>query len=199
MASQVEIANRALTKVGDTRIISLTDNVETARIISVIWDTVRDNELRAHNWNFSIIRASIPALLSAPAFGYSYAFQLPTDCLRVIQAGDYYPGPSMSNYRNANEAVYQIEGGKILTNLAAPLKIRYISRFENTGGWDSAFTEVFACRLALESCEKITQSNTKKQVLGEEYKMALRVAVLADAIENPPDPIPDDSWVLSRL
>lgn len=199
MASQVEIANRALTKIGEARILSLSDDVEAARVVSSLWDIVRDAELRSRNWNFSILRASLAALVATPAWGFDYQYQLPSDCLRVIQVDEYFPGPSMSDYRNASEAAYQIEGGKILTDLAAPLKIRYVSRVEDTGSWDAAFVEVFACRLAVEVCERLTQSSTKRDLAWKEYGEAVKGSVRADAIENPPEPLPDDSWMLSRL
>jgi hypothetical protein len=199
MASQVGIANRALTKVGETRILSLADDVEAARVIFSLWDIVRDAELRARNWNFSIARASLAALVAAPAWGFVRQFQLPSDCLRVVQVDEFFPGPSMSDYRNKSEAVYQIEGGRILTDLAAPLPIRYVSRVEDTGSWDAMFAEVFACRLAVEVCERLTQSNTKRQIAWDEYQQAMRAAVRSDAIENPPEPLPDDSWILSRI
>lgn len=199
MASQVEIANRALTKIGEARIISLSDDVEAARVISSIWDVARDAELRVRNWNFSIKRESLAALSAAPSWGFQVQYQLPSDCLRVLQVGEFYPGPSMSDYRNQSEAMWQIEGGKILTDYEAPLKIRYVSRVEDTGLWDALFVEAFACRLAVESCERITQSNTKRDLAWNEYQQAVKAAVRADAIENPPEPLPDDSWMLSRL
>jgi len=199
MASQVEIANRALTKIGEARILSLTDDLEAARVVSSLWDIVRDAELRARNWNFSIARASLAALVATPAWGFALQYQLPADCLRVVQVDEFFPGPSMSDYRNRSEAQYQIEGRKILTDLAAPLKIRYVARIEDTGSWDAAFVEVFACKLAVEVCERLTQSNTKRDLAWNEYGEALKAAVRADAIENPPEPLPDDSWMLSRL
>lgn len=199
MASQVEIANRALIKVGEATITALSDNLKSARTISAIWDTVRDAELRARNWNFSITRASLAALVTTPAFRYTYEFQLPSLCLKVIQVGEYYPGPSMSDYRNAPEADYQIEGRKILTDYPAPLYIRYVASITDTGAWDAAFTEAFACKLAMEICEPLTQSNTKRELAAGEYKAAISMAVRSDAVENPPEAIPDSSWLLSRI
>ena len=199
MASRVEIANRALTKVGEARIMSLDDDVEAARVISALWDVVRDAELRSRNWNFSVKREALAALSAAPSWGFAVQYQLPSDCLRVVQVGEFFPGPSMSDYRNRNESMWQIEGGKILTDYEAPLKIRYVARIEDTGSWDALFVEVFACRLAVEICERITQSNTKRELAWNEYGDAIKSAVRADAIENPPEPLPDDSWMLSRL
>lgn len=199
MASQVQIANRALTKVGEARILSLSDDLEAARAISSVWDVLRDAEFRIRNWNFTITRASLPALAATPDWGYAYQYQLPSDCIRVVQVDEYFPGPSMSDYRNSSEAQYQIERGKILTDLGAPLKIRYIARVEDTGLWDALFVEVFACRLAVEIAERLTQSGTKRDFAWKEYNEAVRVAVRSDAVENPPEPLPDDSWLLSRI
>lgn len=199
MASQVEIANRALTKVGEARILSLSDDVEAARTVDSLWDVVRDAELRIRVWRFAISRVSLAALVSTPDWGFDYEYQLPSDCLRVLQVGEYYPGVSLSDYRNADESEWKVEGRKILTNEAAPLKIRYVAQITDTGQWDAAFTESFACRLAAEVCERLTQSNTKKQIAWDEYKQAVSMAVRANAIESAPEPIPDDAWVLARL
>lgn len=199
MASQVEIANRALTKVGEQRILSLSDDVKAAREINSMWDIVRDAELRVRIWKFSTARDSLAALVTTPAWGYDYEYQLPSDFLRILQVGEYYPGVSLSDYRNADESEWRVEGRKILTNKAAPLKIRYVSRIEDTGQWDAAFTEAFACRLAAEVAEPLTQSNTKRELAWQEYKQAISMAVRANAIEDPPQPIPDSEWVMARL
>lgn len=199
MASQVEIANRALTKIGEQRILSLSDDVEAARSVDSLWDIVRDAELRIRKWKFSVSRDSLAALASTPSWGFEYEYQLPSDCLRVLQVNDIYPGVSMTNYRQTDEAEWHVEGRKVLTDIGAPLKIRYIARIEDTGQWDAAFTEAFACRLAVELAERLTQSNTKRQLAWDEYKQAVSMAVRADAIEGAPEPIPDDTWILSRL
>lgn len=200
MASKVAIANAALTKAGDQHISTLDDSEgESARVISSVWDQLRDAELRARNWNFAMKRASLAALASAPAWGYSTEYQLPSDCLRIIQVGEFFPGMSLTDYRGSSEADWQVEGRKILTNLEAPLKIRYMARIEDTTQWDALFAEAFACKLAQVICERITQSNTKRQLAMQEYRQALADAMRGDAIENPPEPLPDDSWIMSRL
>lgn len=112
---------------------------------------------------------------------------------------DIYNGPDMSDYRNKPVAEYSLEGNKILTNIGAPLKLRYISRVEETTQWDSMFVEAFACRLAMEMCEDLTQSNTKRQLAQSEYTAMLRSAIRASSIEQPAQAMPDNSWMLSRL
>lgn len=204
MASQTAICNRALTKLGHTRILSIADDVKAARELNSMWEHVLDAELRRNVWNFAVARTSLAALGAAPAWGFTYQYQLPSDCIRLLQVGEYYVIPGLSDYRSMPELPYQVESSSdgtkvIVTDYTAPLKIRYVKRVEDTQQFDALFVEALASRLAYECCEAITQSSTKKGEAWEDYKVALREAKLADAIENPPEPLPDDSWLLARL
>lgn len=199
MASQVDIANRALTKLGAARIISFGDDNKQARAVFSMFDIVRDAELRSHIWSFSVKRTSLPQLTTTPDWGFKYEYQIPSDCLRILMVNDIYNGPDMSDYRNKPVAEYSLEGNKILTDIGAPLKLRYIARVEETTQWDSMFVEAFACRLAMEMCEDLTQSNTKRELAQAEYTAMLRSAIRAASIEQPAQAMPDNSWMLSRI
>lgn len=192
MAGKVEIANRALTKLGAERILLLTDPSKEARVMNSMFDTVFDAELRRHRWKFALKRATLPALVAAPEWGYSYAYQLPSDFLALVQVNDYY-------LRGLKQkTLWTIESGQILTDLPAPLKVRYVRRVDNLLLLDPLFVEVLSCKLAYEACETLTQSSTKKQAAGEEYQFAVSEATRQDAIENPPDELPWGSWMDSR-
>lgn len=207
MTSKIEVCNRALSKLGDARITDLDADLKAARAVSAAFDSVRDDELRAHGWSFAMKRTQLAAEVVAPSFGFSYAYQLPTDCLRLWQLGEWYwSGPDLSDYRNAEGAPYVIEGKFILTSegrstngSAAPLKLRYLYRVEDTGQWDATFVEAFACRLAMEVCDELTQSDTKFQKVQQQYNEAIKRAMRANAVELPPEYIADDSWVTARL
>jgi len=199
MASQVDIANRALTKLGAARIISFADDNKQARAIFSMFEIVRDAELRSHIWSFSVKRASLAALVSTPDWGFQREFPVPSDCLRILMVNDVYNGPSLEDYRNQPVAEYSLEGNKILTNFPAPLKIRYVSRVFDTTQWDSMFVEAMACRLAMELAEDLTQSNTKRELAQSEYVAALRNAIRSNALEQPAQDLPDNSWLLGRL
>ena len=200
MASNVEIANSALTKVGSTRITALTDNVKAAREINAIFELRRDYLLRTHNWSFAMTRASLPALDETPAWGYTTLYQLPTDCLRVVQVNDTWVVPGLADYTSGPDSEpYKITGRRIETDIGAPLKLRYIKRVTDPAQFDAAFVEVFASDLADQVCEALTQSNTKREATRAVLRQSLLEAVRSNAIELPPEAIPDDSWVLSRL
>lgn len=193
MANDVSIANRALTKLGASRILLLTDDTEQARVMNSMFVDVRDSELRRHWWNFSIKRDSLPALADKPSWGYEKQYPLPSDYLAMIQVNDQYVR-SGSKFK----AAWSIEDGKILTDYASPLKIRYVKRQTDAGSFDPLFVEVLACKLALEAAEPLTQSASKKQAAFDEYKFALMEALRQDAIENPPDEMPWGTWLESR-
>lgn len=199
MASEVDIANRALGKLGAATIIDLNEDDPKAVAINVAFATVRQAELRRRRWRFSLERHSLPALADAPAFGFARQFQLPAGCLRVIQIGEFDLGPNLSDYRAAPTELWSIEGRKILTNLGAPLKVRTIQDVPDTTQWDAAFVEAFAARLAYECCERITQSDSKKQLAWSDYREAIREAVRANALEVATSEATDDTWVMARL
>lgn len=199
MASVTEIANRALSKLGATRILQFTDATKEAREISANYNLIRDAELRRYRWKFAIRRVSLPALVDAPLFNYAYQYPIPSDYLGLVQVNDFYirsgtkdKGPwSIEQSSDGTQRV-------ILTDLSAPLNVRYQARIENPALYDPLFIEMFACKLAFELCEAITQSNTKKEAASKEYDFALKEAVRCDAIEAPPDELPWGSWLDSR-
>lgn len=199
MASQTEICNRAVTKLGAARITSITENSKSARVMNALWDTVRRAELRRRIWKFATVRTTLPAVSPAPAWGYNTACQLPADFLRLVQVNDTFAVPALTDYRDQDDSAYQIENGQILTVYNAPLKIRYVQDVTDTGRFDALFVEVMASKLAYEACEEITQSLSKRQQAAEDYKQAMRDATLAGAIERAPQGFPDDSWMLIRL
>lgn len=199
MASQVEICNRALIKIGGGQITSITDNTKAARVLSGLWDSVRRAELAQRFWTFAMARTSLAALATPPAWGFANAYQLPVDFLKIAQVNDVWVAPGLVDYRNGDDSPYAIEGGQIITDFGAPLKIRYVRDITDPGLFDQLFGEMLASRLAMEACYSIMQSREGQNVAEKDYMRALRNASLSNAITKPPQGLPDDSWVMGRL
>lgn len=189
MASVVDICNRALSKLGAKRITSLDDDSVNSRACNACYEHLRDAELRLHPWNFAIKRAELAADSDAPEWGRTNAFTLPADFLRLI---DDYPED------NTLDRDYQIEGRKILTDWSDPLYIRYIYKVTDPVEMDSLFREALATKMAIEMCEQLTQSNTKKADLKMDYADAIKAAKKANAIENVAAEPPTDTWITVR-
>lgn len=200
MTSQVAIVNRALTKLGATRIAALTDDSKEAQVMSVSFDILRDDELRRQRWSFAIKRAQLSADATPPLFDYSNRFLMPSDCLRILMVGEFWPGYDPTDYRTGPPGLgWGLEGRYIVMNADGPLNLVYIAQIADTTQWDACFVESFACRLAAETCEAITQSSTKRELAWNEYRNSIISARRAGAIEKPPQQIADDSWILGRL
>lgn len=201
MASQVEICNLALGFLGASPIVNLSDNNTKADALRTSYASVRDAELRKHNWRFAIKRDALPALVAVPISGpYSQQFQKPVDCLKILMVGDSYPGSDLSDYRTGPSTDdYSPEGDKILSNLPAPLAIKYIYQVIDTGLYDASFVVAFAAMLAWKTCERITQSTDKRKFAQNEYDEAINAAIRSNAIEGVPEYPADGSWVTARM
>jgi hypothetical protein len=119
--------------------------------------------------------------------------------VRVIQVDQYWPAPVLSDYIGEDSAEFRIEGDKILTDIASPLKVRWIVNTVDVGQWDPCFAQVMACDLADRISTRMTASEQIKGRIKQERYMALSEAVRANALEQPPTAIADASWVASRF
>ena len=198
-ASDVAIANLALTKLGDLRITSLSENTKPAREVSAVYAMLRDKLQRTYNWRFCVKRAVLAAEVDVPVFDYSFQYPVPSDCLRILQINAYYPAPDLSDLISSGGQEYQLEGGKILTRSSGSLNLRYLCRISDPTKFDTAFDEAFAASIAYNVAESLTQSDSKKSMALQDYRIALKEAIRANAIENPPESIADTTWLTVRL
>ena len=184
--SVVDICNSALQRVGATSILSILDNSPEARACNIAYDSNRRDELRKFKWNFAITRVVLAPDSTKPVFDYTYAFSLPSDCVRVLRP-------------NTAELDWLIEGRKILTNASNVLNLRYIRDVTDVNYFDPSFYNVVCAALAVDLVERLTQSNTKKQLLTKDYADAIKDAKLANAFEAGPEEAPEDDWLIARL
>ena len=195
MASKTEICNLALVRLGAPPIENITDLTKTAIVLNSNYDTIRDIVLRDHPWNFATRRVELARLADAPAWGFSYAYQIPGDCLRIlgIQNPDSTDGDDIDP-----TMVYKVEEDKLLTD-EETVALKYIYQTTVAGYYDSRFCSAFASRLAAEISYYITGSPTLKQELMKEYMMEIVGARSIDAQENPADMVEDNRWGDSRI
>lgn len=187
--ADTQIANRALQKLGAKRLSDIDDDSVNGRACKAAWDLVRDSELRKHVWNFAIKRANLSPLDATPSFGRRYQYPLPSDFVRI--APDYEEDNSL-------DKDWVVEGRYILSDESPSLYLRYVAQISDVSQWDYLFIEAFAAKLAYELCEQLTQSNTKKADLANDYKYAVEEAKRINGIEKRPQVMPDDSWITSR-
>ncbi len=183
--SVVQIVNNALVKIGANAILTLTEDTEAARAANLVYDQIRDACIRDHVWNFAVNRVELAQNSTAPAFGFSYQYNLPSDCLRVLQMQDM-------------STLYKIEGGKLLTD-DGTAKILYLARVEDVNLFDSMFVEALSARLAAELSVTLSESNTLYSNMMEMYNRKIADARSMDAQESGYIEIVADTWLDSRV
>lgn len=183
--SDVEVANEALTLLGDQAITSLTENSDRARAMNRLYTPTLDEALRAHDWNFARMRAALAKLTATPAFGYNFMYQLPQDplCLRVLTTNlNRNEAWEIETYVTADAtAQYRV----ILTN-GSSLNIRYIARITSPTLWDALFADAFVHELARRACYAITRNATLVATLSQEALAKWRQARSVDGLESRP-------------
>lgn len=187
MANFVTIANLAASALGeDDQLSADTDNTHLSRSVKAVWDVERRAALRDHSWNFAMRRQALPASATQDATPFGFAYRLPAESLRLIEVLGYSRGD------------YQLEGPFILSDAAAPLRIRFIADVTEPAEWDDMFAKAFAMRVAWQIADRITGDTGRAQLAERKYRDALSEAKRVDARENPQVPSVPTGWELAR-
>ena len=192
------IINGALDLIASNGIASLSDSSShVGNAIKRNFNVERDSLLREYPWNFAMRRAKLAASSEPPAFRFRHAYELPVGpkpefCLRVWAVGD-------DESRN-DTGVWEISGRRLLTDLEAPLPIRYIGRIVNPALWDPLTIKALEARLAWQAAYMASGSAALAEQMARIYQERLDAAKAIDAQEGTPEPFEDGTtWVDSRL
>lgn len=187
---QIDVINRAVSRLGLGRITSLTEDTKTSRAGVAAYEWVRDEVFRDHPWNCLSTRKSLPADGSDPAFGFEKAYSWPTGCLRVLEVLDGNGEPTTFPW--------VVEKRKILTDLSEPLPIRYIDLVEDPTVWDSMLRSAVAERLAAELALELNGNRSEREDHMIFYNRIKQRAKYADSLEQSPMDFLEDSWITLR-
>lgn len=189
--SEVAVYNMALDMLEEGPVTAPSEDSRAARLLSRNYAQTRDEVLRAHPWNFALTRTKLPALAEAPAFGWLRAFQLPSDCLRVlpiVRDGGF----------EARPIAHEIEGSQVLTDEPAPLAIRYIRSVSDPGRFDALFARALAARLAVYVGHVITGKQSYIERVGRIYSETLAEARRIDSLEGTAATPLGEDWIEAR-
>jgi len=146
MASDIDIASNALLLVGDNPISSFDDPGAGAKAASNLYLETKKRLLSEHPWSFALKQQRLNRLSQTPdeLTGYSNAFQLPTDLIRIwnIQSHSNYILIGDLLYSNENEIlatyIYNVDEVKLPPHFVKSLEYALASDFaisvtEDTG------------------------------------------------------------------
>lgn len=167
-SSPVDICNLALDELKHAPIMSIDTPESTAEKICARWyDATRRECLRKHPWKFATKRATLTPSGTDPDFGYTSAYNLPNDYIRLVSIGDDSEGSFLDRY--------QIENGQILTSEGTDddgtsLNVRYVYNIEDVSRFDPLFLKFFVFQLALNMSPKFSLAANAKQLLKQDYE-----------------------------
>jgi hypothetical protein len=193
LASETEVVNLSLAKLGHPQIGDLDDPSAEASLIRAIWATCRDATLRSHPWNFAIARITLEPEVEGPVWGYDFRYRLPDDpwCLRVLEVQDEGRGRIL-------DAEWNVEGRWIVTNLGSKLNIRFVFRETVVENWDPLFIEAVSDRLASDLAEAIIKSAEAQERFFRRYEKRIAEARSMDGMEGTPPVIEDLELIAVR-
>jgi hypothetical protein len=186
--SEVAICNMALAEIGrGAQITALDEASQAARACKLRYPYSRDAVLRAYDWNFAARRVEIAKNPVAPPFEFANAYDLPADCLLVRSVFD------------GEVEKWVVEGRQILTDMGAPIFVKYTALVTDTGQFDPLFVEALSARIASDICVQLSESVSRAQGLWQLYQMKLIEARRRDAQEGQGEQFPRGGWLDSRL
>lgn len=172
----LDIINYALDRLGAQPAASLSDTGRNARVAIRNYDLVRDKVLRLYEWPSLIKRAALEAAeVDGTAVDglpkYPYAFDLPTDCFRVIEC--------------SNEGIpvdFRLEG-RILYLKIDTADIKYIKVSTDPSEWDALLQSAVGLLLASEISDAVTGNDSKKVPLYQEFMQVVSTATGVNNVE----------------
>jgi len=192
MASVVNICNSALNLLGASTISALTDDTKNARLCNQRYEPVRNRVFRSHAWNCLHKRVQLAQNSTAPVVEYSYAYALPSDCLRVLKV---HNGTTDSI---ASSIDYKLEGRNIVTD-EGTIYLIYIAIDTDPNNYDTYLQESISHQLAADLAYAVTNNAT----LADKYMVRaderLREARFIDATENSLGTIESSEFTDARL
>ena len=150
--SAISICNISLSWLGGNVIIAFEDETTEAILCSANYDSSRLAVLEEREWTFAAARAIPNKLADAPAFGYSSAFQLPTNpvCIKVRKV-------SNSPRFDTKIEDWVKEGDQILANQDV-IYIKYTKDVTDPTKFSPGFVQSLAARIAADICVPLTEN-----------------------------------------
>lgn len=167
MASDIDIASNALILIGDDPISSLSEDVAAANLYATTYEYF----LSEHPWSFALKEQYLSRLTAAPdrETGYSYAYQMPTDLIRlwaVMPVVDY-----------------RIVGGLLYSN-TSKLLARYVYKVAESS-LPAHAVKCVEYKLAAEFSISVAEDEQKAALFDRKYIDILGQAMAKDSQQHP--------------
>tara|TARA_X000001382_G_scaffold109638_1_gene85892 strand:+ start:1099 stop:1713 length:615 start_codon:yes stop_codon:yes gene_type:complete len=197
--TKIEICNHALLKIGADTIASLDINqndqesvVQSAKLCNILFTQALEEVLRTYRWNSALKRDKLSRLAETPAFKWKYKYQLPNECVRVVNVYD-----DIEAYDDRTEWV--VEGRTILCDYEA-VYLCYVASVQDVNTLDAFLTQAVIQNLAIKLSVPMQLDQVMQNNLISEYNnVILPQARSVDTLENKYWEMEESDFLLSRF
>lgn len=180
-SSGITMASNAMVLLGGSSFAAFTEEKTEARIASQLYETSYLSILTSHRWNFAKKKQVLSRLTTPPLNGYNYAFQIPSDCLYVIDVDSHN---------------YDIFEDKVFSN-AQELSMNYTFRV-NEDVVPAYFAKMMEFYLAAQFSIPLTGDLSKADMFEKKFEREARTARHADSTQRPNIGFRDSPYVSVR-
>lgn len=168
--TKVDICNAALGMLGANSITSFDEKSDRARLCVALYDKSRRALLRMHPWHCATKRTVLAAVGTPPAFGWSTAYPLPADFVRLLEISEY---------------CYELESNQVLCNATSSVNLKYIYDNTNETTWDALLVECMGLFMASQLSKPLTGSATDGDNYFAKMQTRMKSARAVDSQEAP--------------
>ncbi len=190
--SKEKLANRSLRLVGGSRISSFTDGSSNANAVNDVYDGLLESAL-AFPWGFAKARKKLAQMYSVPAFGFDYAYSLPSDWIFTVSVHDNDSGTGTITYKEE-----QVDDKHVLVTNCDTVYIRYTKLETDPNKWTASFYDAVTYLLAGELAVPVASSESLETRRTQQGKRRMQKAQSRSAQGSTPEPRNRGSWAGSR-
>ena len=196
--TNIEICNMALGYIAKTRILSLEDKSEEARMCKLYYDHQRRLLLRNYTWGFAR-RVSVLSPLKKTVHGYDYVYAYPSECLAVRKIYNEQ-GASVKEYEKEKYDIFVMDNGvvAIACNVEDAL-IEYTYDVVDADTFSVDFVEALSRLIAYNIAQPLTGSSNMAQEQYQVFQAMIANAKLANANEREQKPHFPDDYISVRM
>lgn len=195
--STVDIVNKALNHLAVRPIASLSEDSEPAERANAVYESIRDEVLRAYAWGFAGKIATLSQIAGETVPGWDYLYAYPASCLRIrrIFADSESEEPETCAFR---EILSPASGQRAVAASVSPAYAEYTLRVTDSTLYDPAFVEALALRLAAVLAHSLTGDKNLGPLLQNLYVGAVSEAKRLDALERKRTDVSESSFHQAR-
>lgn len=201
MASEVDICNLALARLGDNATVASIDPPEgsaQAEHCVRFYAIARDSLLEMHAWKFATRRVQL-AKLTVPSWDWSFAYAEPTGALKLL--GVLSATASNDDETQPYEAESDANGAAIILTNQEDASLRFVARVTDTTKFSPLFVDALAWLLASYLAGPVLKGDAgaaMSKACLQSFLLAFSNAKVSDANQRKVRPEHTPAWIAGR-